>query len=225
MAVIHGVAGEWARVRGAVKGLRPLFASIFVVGFSTGMAVFFSPIIGGVLIVLALTAAIYFLYRGERRMENYYKGARGEEYVSGILRSLPDNYHVFNDFVARGEHIDHVVVGPVGVFAIETKFWNGRVTLEEDHILLNGQLPDRDPLKQVRHEGMLVKNWLAKHGWKGAVTPILAFASNTFEAPLAEAGSVVILNANHLMKSLSVDREVLSPAEIVRLSQLMETNV
>ena len=222
MAHIYGVAGEWARVRGTVNGLWPLFVSIFALGVASALMVFVVLEIGALLTVVALCAVAYFLYRGERRMENFYKGARGEERVAGILRSLPDTYHVFNDFVAGRAHVDHVVVGPAGVFAIETKFWRGKVTLEEGHILLDGRLPDHAPLAQAQKEAALVKATLAKLGWTGAVTPVLAFASNTFEAKIAESRG--ILNANHLRESFATERVTIPAAELERLVRLMETN-
>ena len=155
---------------------------------------------------------------------HYYspKGARGEERVAGILQHLPDGYHVFNDFVACGRHVDHVVVGSGGVCAVETKFWLGRVTLEDGHILLDGQLTDRPPLRQVLKEAEAVRNELAKRGWKGEVTPVLAFASDTFEAKIAESGGVVIINSNALETSFASVRTVLPPAELDRLVRLME---
>ena len=141
---------------------------------------------------------------------------------SGILQHLPDGYHVFNDFVACGRHVDHVVVGSGGVFAVETKFWLGRVTLEDGHILLDGQLTDRPPLRQVLKEAEAVRNELAKRGWRGDVTPVLAFASDTFEAKIAESGGVVIINSNALEASFASVRTVLPPAELDRLVRLME---
>lgn len=224
MAQVHGVAGEWARVRGTVNGLMPLFISIFALGFSAALLVFVWHQVGSLLVVLSLCAVAWCLVRGERRMENYFKGARGEEHVAGILRSLPDEYHVFNDFVACGSHVDHVIVGPSGVFAIETKFWRGKVTIEEEHILVDDQLPDRDPLAQVLKESSLVKTELVRKGWKGTVTPILAFASNTFSAKIAELRGAVILNASTLSDTLTTGRNLLVGAEIERLAQLMETD-
>ena len=94
------------------------------------------------------------LSKGLRHAERFFKGARGEERVSGILTRLPESYHVFNDFVAGGKHVDHVVAGPAGVFAVETKYWRGAVTVEDGHVLLDGQLPDRDPLAQALKEAM-----------------------------------------------------------------------
>lgn len=224
MAHVHGVAGEWARVRGTVSGLWPLFVSIFALGFTAAVMALVWLEVGALLTVVALCAVAYFLARGERRMENFYKGARGEERVAGILGGLPDAYHVFNDFVAGHAHVDHVVVGPAGVFAIETKFWRGKVTLEDGHVLLDGHLPDHSPLTQAQKEAALVKTMLAKLGWTGTVTPVLAFASNTFEAKIAESQGTVILNANHLRESFATDRVAIPKAELERLVRLMETN-
>ena len=159
-----------------------------------------------------------------RHVERYFKGARGEERVAGILKNLPDSYHVFNDFVAGGVHVDHVVAGPAGVFAIETKYWRGLVTIEDGHILIDGQLPSRSPLSQVLREAALVKETLAKAGWKGSVTPILAFASDTFSAKIAEIQGAVIMNSCDIRKSFETDRVIIPPAELDRLVSLMESN-
>ncbi len=227
MAYIHGIAGEWARVKGSVLGLWPLFVCVFLAGFSIAMMLF-APgawaVAGLVVFVLACAAVCVSLQKGLGRVERYFKGARGEERVSGILQSLPDTYHVFNNFVAGSRHVNHVVVGPAGVFALETKFWTGKVTLEDRHILLDGQLPDHAPLAQVLREASAVRTALAKHGWTGTVTPVLVFASDTFEAKIAEFQGVVILNSKYLRESFETGRAVLTPAELSRLTQLMETH-
>lgn len=65
-------------------------------------------------------------------------GANGEELVIHVLSELPDVYHVLNDvnlhfhraihWKERNEYIktsqiDHIVIGPTGVFLLETKNW------------------------------------------------------------------------------------------------------
>lgn len=222
MAHNHGVAGEWARVQGAVAGLWPAFAGVFLLGFSLSLWMFASKGAGAVCTVLSLVWTAVSLLKGVRRIESFYKGARGEEKVAGIIRSFSPQYHVFNDFVAQGRHVDHVVVGPTGVYAVETKNWRGRVTEEEGHILVDGHLPSRSPLAQVVKESQLVKTTLAKAGWTGDVTPILVFASDTFTARVAEIGAVVVMNSCEMKKCFDAGREVLSSAEIERLVGLME---
>ena len=224
MAEVHGVAGEWARVKGTVAGLWPLFLGVFATGFSLAAALFFELWVGVGALLASLVWVGWSLSKGVRHVERFFKGARGEEKVAGILRGLPSTYHIFNDFVAGGRHIDHVIVGPAGVFAVETKFWRGRVTVEDGHILIDGQLPSRPPLAQVKKEAALVKAKLAESGWNGAVTPVLAFASDTFEATIAEIQGVVVLNSNHLRESFGTERVVIPPEELDRLVRLMENN-
>ncbi|MBR4938024.1 MAG: NERD domain-containing protein [Kiritimatiellae bacterium] len=223
MAEVHGVAGEWARVKGMVSGLWPLFLGVFAAGFSAATALV-SVGWAALMLVVSLLYIAWSLNKGLRHVERFFKGARGEEKVSGLLKSLPDSYHVFNDFVAGRIHVDHVVAGPAGVFAVETKYWRGRVTVEDGHILIDGQLPSRPPLAQVKKEAALVKAKLAESGWNGAVTPVLAFASDTFEATIAEIQGVVVLNSNHLRESFGTERVVIPPEELDRLVRLMENN-
>ena len=222
MAKIHGIPGEWARVKGTVVGLWPLFLGVFAAGASAALTVFL-PLAGATALVCSLLWIIWSLMIGLRRVESFYKGARGEEKVSGILESLPESYHVFNDFAVGRNHIDHVVAGPGGVFAIETKFWNGKVTVEDGHVLLDGQLPDRSPLSQAVREATLVKNALVAAGWSGTVTPVVAFASDSFTAHRANLKGTVIINSNELRSSFDTERVVIPPAELDRLIGLMES--
>ena len=221
MAQIHGVAGEWARVKGTVAGLWPLFLGVFAAGFSAALFLKF-PLTAASLLVASVLWIIWSLIQGMKKVEMFFNGARGEERVSEILNTLPDGYHVFNDFVARGSHVDHVVVGPGGVFSIETKFWRGKVTVEDGRILLDGQLPDRSPLAQAGREAIQVRNALADAGWNGTVTPVLAFASNTFATHRANIKGTIVMNASELKESFASDRVVIPKQELERLVSLME---
>lgn len=223
MAKIHGVAGEWARVKGTVTGLWPLFLGVFVAGVAVG-CLLSHPAVGVSVLVISLVCIVWTLMKGLRHIERFYKGARGEERVSEILQTLPDSYHVFNDFPAGRCHVDHVVVGPGGVFAVETKFWRGQVTAEEGHILLDGQLPDRDPLAQTIREAAAVKGVLNRAGWNGQVSPVLVFASDAFASHRAVLKGAIVINSCELKESFASDRVVLPESELERLVALMENN-
>lgn len=64
--------------------------------------------------------------------------ARAEQIASRALSLLPNDYHVFHDLNFRNVHIDHVVVGPNGIFLINTKSQLGKVTLAGESLRFNG---------------------------------------------------------------------------------------
>lgn len=223
MAKVHGVAGEWARVYGVVVGLWPLFLAVFIGGFAVAMAIFFILEWGMLILAATFMFAIWSWIKGFRRAERFFVGARGEERVSETLKKLPEAYHVFNDFVIGRKHIDHVIVGPAGVFAVETKCWSGKVTIEDGYILVGGELPDRSPITQVKREAEDVKKALLKEGWRGDVTPILVFASDTFEAQGADFQGAVILNLKDVLSRFeAAGRVVLDESELERLIRILE---
>ena len=59
-------------------------------------------------------------------------------------------------------------------------------------------------------------------GWKGDVTPVLVFASDTFVSHIAEVRGVVVINSCDVKTSFGTDRVVLPPADLERLVSLME---
>ncbi len=225
MAKIHGVAGEGARIRGTFIGFVPIFAAFFATGVSVTLALTGHLVVGMSMLVVSLGLGCAGLISGVKRIERHFIGARGEERVSNLLSGLSSSYHVFNDFSADGCQVDHVVVGPAGVFAVETKFWRGRVSIEEGRILVDGVEPSRAPLAQVLNEAAAVKRTLEKAGWNGAVIPILVFASDSFVSHIAELNGAVVLNAREIQRSFSTERVVLASDELDRLISLMENNI
>ena len=89
---------------------------------------------------------------------NLFYGAEGEEKVIEALSTLPQNYTIINDYQLRfwrpiydkrntdriySIQIDHIVVGPTGIYLIETKNWS-KESLENIDLL--------SPIKQLsRH--------------------------------------------------------------------------
>ena len=64
----------------------------------------------------------------ERERKKWRKGAVGECLVADLLGALSDDYAVINGVTTKSGDLDHIVVGPDGVFAIETKNWRGLVS-------------------------------------------------------------------------------------------------
>lgn len=76
-----------------------------------------------------------------KRAEAFEKGATGERLVAAALKQLPSDWFVLNDLHWPGRsraNIDHVVVGPCGVFVIDAKNWSGAVAVKNGVLRQNG---------------------------------------------------------------------------------------
>ena len=92
---------------------------------------------------------------------------------------MGDDYLVIHDVTADYGNIDHVVIGKDGnVFMIETKAHGGKVTIQKDHVLVNGHPPEKDFIKQsLRNSYWLRDKIETVTGIKPFVVPILVFTN------------------------------------------------
>lgn len=87
-----------------------------------------------------------------------------------VIRPETHPYRVYHDIQFEGFNVDHLVIGPNGVFVIETKgrsklLLEGkkqvRVRLEGDALHFPSHI-ERQPLEQVRMNVKAVRRWLAE---------------------------------------------------------------
>jgi hypothetical protein len=216
---IQGVGGRFARTYGSpgqrarLVGLAGVAWPFFVAAAATGYLVraaipsprLTAPAAGLGLILLGVALAVIARFL-RPRLEAFVKGAQGEEWVARELTFLPSSYQIFHGLVLPGRDgeppdgdVDHVVVGPTGVFVVETKNWSGHITVEQGRILYDGKQPDRPPLEQVRQRVESLRRILKKElGADVEVSPILCFATNTLDGKTQGVGGVVVCNARYL---------------------------
>ncbi len=85
------------------------------------------------LLISLVPLALFYYYLRKYRIYN--GGWEGEKQVTKLLSSkLNDDYFLLNDLHLRtgGGDIDHIVLGPNGVFVLETKNWSGEITCRGD---------------------------------------------------------------------------------------------
>jgi hypothetical protein len=93
--------------------------------------------------------------------EGFLRGARAEVDTSNALRRLRRHgWSVIDDVEFDGFNVDHVLVGPAGVFAIETK-WTTRSWTVRDGALDAG--PESRPAQQAQRYGTKVRTLLKHH--------------------------------------------------------------
>ena len=125
-------------------------------------------------------------WRTLAKISNHWRGLLAEQAMAELLLPLlPLGYKVFHDVPGEGKwNIDHVVVGPAGVFAIETKYRTKRPgkSGERDHeAIFDGtkiQFPscyDTETPEQAIRNGRWLANMLSKAtGERVSVQPVVA---------------------------------------------------
>jgi hypothetical protein len=165
MAQVFGESGRNAAEQSHTHTKRLLvvaFVGIAALAFIEGYAIGaafpmrgFSP--GGALLVGPLMLLIAWLIAKwasdkidaiDRERMSWRKGAIGEALVVSTLAELPDEFVVINDISKRFGNIDHVVIGPTGVYVVDAKNWKGTVKADgQGELLLNGQPLNKPPIK------------------------------------------------------------------------------
>lgn len=110
-------------------------------------------------------------------------GADGEETVGARLEKLTKHgWHVLHAVPVgeRGSDIDHVIIGPAGVYTINTKTHPGkRIWVSPHQIRVDGQVVPY--LRNSRHEADRARRLLAAAlGWEPPVRPALVLLTGTF---------------------------------------------
>lgn len=79
-----------------------------------------------------LKGSIIRLFSKDAR--NCNKGRRGEDVIVNVLQRLDDSHYLINDVTlpSSRSNIDHVLLTPNGIFAIETKHWEGEIICHGD---------------------------------------------------------------------------------------------
>jgi hypothetical protein len=180
-----------------------------------------------IIIFLALRIGADFMEKKalhlKKRAKDADRGAAAEEKVAIALGSLPEGYHGFHDIPFTGFNIDHVVIGPGGIFLIETKSHGGKVEAQGDTLLLNGRPPEKDFLKQAWSQTYSLKDFLWKQTseeWE--VKPVLCF-SRAYVQLRRPVKGITIAGLKYLNTFLAKQPAVLGSDQVSKLSQLLGT--
>jgi hypothetical protein len=103
---------------------------------------------------------------------NWIKGAEGEMVVSEYLNELSRKYIILNDVTLPGHYgnIDHIVLGPNGIFVIETKNFSGSYIIDDDQWLYgndsNNKKAYKNPGDQIKANSKALSKFLSSEGIK-----------------------------------------------------------
>lgn len=165
-------------------------------------------------------------------------GAYGELKVMKVLQSLPDDFVLINDFSCSFHpaiyykqendyimtvQIDHILIGPPGIFIIETKNWSAK-SLEDFGL--------RSPVQQIKRTSfalfLLLNNelkghrlYLDSHHWGEKKISIKNLIVFTNSKPEIEFNYVKILSVNELLRYIRYFKPVFSKEEVRGISDFL----
>jgi len=136
-------------------------------------------------------------------VERHDRGASGEEHVGGLLNGLQGKgWHAIHDASLGNGNVDHILIGPAGVFTVETKSHPGPVQVARVHgaTLSQAQAQQRAIARVTGLE----------------VEPLLVYSRAWVDRPLARRKGVRVLPARMLAGYLDRRSARLSPEQVTR---------
>lgn len=191
----------------------------------------FSALVRG-LISLASLVGILAVYKwGSRKFNALEKqrvammrGATGETIVGTRLADFPDGFCVINDLTTPFGNLDHVVVGPTGVFVLDSKNWRGLVSADgKGELQLNEQPTDKPYVRQFvgRIMGIRDKVRTLASGLDPFYQAVFVFTAARVQAKWGTTGSVHCITDDQL-RDYIVEKDFgkkLKPDEVQLISQ------
>jgi hypothetical protein len=204
---------EWHHARSTARRRRSISIGLAVVavGFVALGGWQGAPWLGLVGAVIALAA---WRARPDPDPDRWRRGADGEAATAALLARLPRRWVVLHDLAVPGSgaNIDHLVIGPTGVWVVDTKTTRARVRVGRGAVWAGDRPIDTDP---VAWEAQVVSERLAV----GAV-PLVAVHGDGLRRRGKRSGGVRVVPARALIRRLRRGRRVLSGTEITVLAEL-----
>ena len=179
-------------------------------------------------------AFLTFLARGfdlKTDERSWRVGADGEETVGGRLDKLrADGWHLLHSVPVgnRGSDIDHVLVGPGGVYTLNTKTHpDGKIWVGKTVVKVNGH--NQPYLRNSRFEADRAAKLLSVAvGWQVEVTPALVFLTGTFIPQITikdKPEGVIILDRLDLPRYFRKRQPRLTPSEVAQVFEYARRSI
>lgn len=184
---------------------------------------------GGSQAVQAMRSAVSGVFTAKQldrrsRTGRHVAGCRGERAVCGELSKLAlSGHHHLDDLRWRADasnrvNLDHLVIGPTGVFVVDAKLWQGRLEVRGSSVLQDGRARD-DRLIALEWLTQRVHDVLASAGVAHRPTPVVCFA--TPQGKLPPVGRTLLTDVSRVGDVISGRPSVLRSEDVDRLVQLL----
>jgi hypothetical protein len=205
-------AAEWAAWTRSLTWRAPL---VMAAGLAAGALAAQTGLPAAGLTSLAVAALVGWRlrFRPSNQARAWQRGAAGERHTARLLDRLGrEGYVVFHDLAMPNSpaNLDHLVLGPSGVFVIDSKDWTGQVHQSADGL--------------IWHNHYRLDRTLATIGWQAEtlgrqlgvpVAPLVCVHGAHIQGGGLRAQGVAVVPATLLRSALGYD-QVLSDTDIER---------
>jgi hypothetical protein len=171
-------------------------------------------------LLVSAWAAVRFV-RTRRRLRDLKLGRDGERAVAQYLEWFRTaGFFVLHDIPNEGANIDHVLIGPRGIFTIETKTLSKpargdcKIRVVEGQIHVNQHQMQRDPLVQAKAQARWLSNFLSEARFKAFVQPVVVFPGWFVEPFDMKAAGVWALEPKALDRFIESEPERFSKDQV-----------
>lgn len=157
------------------------------------------------------------------RAEKFERGADGEVTTAVVLMELEPEWQSLHDRVWPNRlkaNIDHIAVGPGGIFVIDSKNWTGDVRVGADGLRVNGRAQDKViENAEVAAKAVAEIVWPHRRHVRGAVC---------FVGERVLSGSVrdvAVCSSTNLPEMLRSRKQVLTPDEVTEITLWLDAQL
>jgi len=174
------------------------------------------PQAGLVGLAVAALVAWRLRFRPSEQARTWQRGAAGERRTARLLDRLTrDGFVVFHDLAVPGNtsaNVDHLVIGPTGVFVIDSKQWTGSVHQGADGLVWHNHYRLDRTLETVCWEAQVIGRLLGTR----AAALLCVHGAHVHGGGLHAQGVAIV--PAHLLRCALGDDRVLSDADVELLA-------
>lgn len=161
--------------------------------------------------------------------KSFFIGAHGEELIIDYLSQLSNEYHILNDVNLHfkpaiywkekknyiiSSQIDHIVIGPTGVFLVETKNWKSSdIDLKSDELIF-----------QVRRSSYALWKYLINYYQRDTMPKIwnVIVSTHGFNSNQKLDKYIDVITPNQLARYITRRETTISPDGIKKLIEILQ---
>ena len=144
---------------------------------------------------------------------------RGQPAVVGELAQLEaEGYRIIPQGALGHDPMDHLLVGPTGVFLVRVNRWRGRFSVRRDGWFRHSRKDAGELVWQMTRRATAVKAQLGKNGSAPQVEGIVVVSRSRMQNPVIQMGWVTFVAAPRLVRYVRSRRSALSTEQVDQLT-------